>query len=209
MKNRKLLIRMTLMAVFSALSSIFYFVPTFPLPIFPNFLKIQFSTLPAVIAGMTMGPVEGVVILIVKTIIKIPTSSTSGVGELGDLLIGLFTVLATSLIYLVLKKKIFEKKPLIACLISLTFGFIIWIGTALIINAVILVPFYKSAFGFDAIIGKCSNVIPGINETNFMRYYLLAAVLPFNAILAGIVMIVTFLVFNPLALVFKTFVKEN
>jgi riboflavin transporter FmnP len=77
-------------SIFAAMSSVLYCL-RFPLPFFPSFLDVQFSNLPAIIAGFASGPVAGCVIIVVKTILKlfISGSSTSYVGELADLIIGI------------------------------------------------------------------------------------------------------------------------
>lgn len=39
----------------------------FPLPVLPAYLKIDFSDIPALIAAITMGPVAGVLVALMKT----------------------------------------------------------------------------------------------------------------------------------------------
>ena len=73
---------MTKVAIFSAISIVLYFIK-FPLPfLFPDFLDIQFSNLPAILGGLVMGPIGGVLIVVIRTLIKLPFTSTAGVGEL-------------------------------------------------------------------------------------------------------------------------------
>ena len=57
----------------------------FPLPIFPSFLKMDLSDVPAIIGTFTMGTWAGVVVELVKNLLKIIVGSkTSGVGELAN-----------------------------------------------------------------------------------------------------------------------------
>ena len=57
--------------IFSALATILYFV-NFSLPIFPSFLKLHFSDLPALICGFELGPMAGALTVLVKVLIKLP-----------------------------------------------------------------------------------------------------------------------------------------
>ena len=107
MKNKKLIDYISKVAIFSALSFILYLFPKFPLPFFPSFLEIQFSNLPAILGGFVLGPVGGCLIVIVRFVLKLVfgLSSTAGVGETADLLLGICVVLSSSLIYKYNKNK--------------------------------------------------------------------------------------------------------
>ena len=64
-------------AVLSALSFVLYMWVKFPLPmLFPSFLDIQVSELPALIGGFSMGPLAGCVVIVIKCLIKMPFSTT-------------------------------------------------------------------------------------------------------------------------------------
>ena len=107
MKNKKLIDYISKVAIFSALSFILYLFPKFPLPFFPSFLDIQFSNLPAILGGFVIGPLGGCLIVIVRCALKLllGMSTTAGVGEIADLLLGVCVVLSSSLIYKKYKSK--------------------------------------------------------------------------------------------------------
>src|SRR5574344_1733436 len=90
--------KLALISIFGALSSVLYYLK-FPLPIFPSFLQIQFSNLPIIICGFSLGAPSAILALLIKTLIWIMFSSSSGVGELADFIIGLAVVLVTSYVY--------------------------------------------------------------------------------------------------------------
>lgn len=72
------------LAMYSALAFVLYNIK-FPLPfMFPSFLDIQISELPALIAGFSMGPISGCLVIIIKWLLKFPLSSTFFVGEATD-----------------------------------------------------------------------------------------------------------------------------
>ena len=87
-------------AVLTAISLVLYFFCKFDLPfMFPGFLEMQFSELPAILAGFSMGPFAGALVIILKCLIKFPFSSTAFVGEIMDIILGLFYVVPASIIY--------------------------------------------------------------------------------------------------------------
>lgn len=187
-KTRKIVV----VGVFSALSVILYYL-SFPLPIFPSFLKIQFSNIPVLIAGFSLGFPYGVGILAVKAIIHGITNGagTMYVGEIADFLIGICVLLATTLIY----NKNKTKK---GAIIALAVGCGAWIISSALLNWLLLAPTYiELSFKGDVsgFIGMCS-IIKGINESNYMLYYVLFGVVPFNICLSVMVSIVTYLVYK-------------
>lgn len=176
------------LAILAALSVVFYMFLKFPLPFFPSFLDIQFSNLPVILAGFVFGPLEACIICVIRFLVKAPATSTALVGETADLIIGCLVGITTSVIY----KKIHTKK---GGIIALVVGSIVWVGAACIANGFILIPWYMKTYGENAVLGMLS-YMKGINEHNYMLYYILFAVIPFNLLLATIVSLITFFVYK-------------
>jgi len=191
MRNNRIL-QIAIIANLSALSLLFYFVLKFPLPfIFPSFLDIQFSNLPAIIGGFILGPVGGATIIVIRTIIKLPFSTTAGAGEIIDLIIGMSTVLTSSIIY----KKLKTKKGAIIASIC---GMLVWTFVAVMANYLFVIDFYIEFYFNGAVaplVGMLS-VIPGVTVDNYMEKYILFAAIPFNILLSGLVYTITFLVYK-------------
>lgn len=198
--------RMCFIAIFSALSVLFYtIIPKIKLPIFPEFLEINFSMIPIMIASLMLGPIDAFICTIIRFLVKIPMTHTACVGEAADLLIGSVVAIASGLIYNHSKLK---RKELIFFIAAFT----LWILMSVITNMFINIPFYRSAIpgGIDAIIGACNqafslisgNNIITITENNFMFYYIFLAVIPFNIILALIVLIITLLIHKRLKILY-------
>lgn len=205
-KNKILLIAK--IAIFTALSAVLYFI-RFPLPPFPSFLEVQFSNLPVIIGGFIMGPIEGVAIVLLRTIIVLPFSTTQYVGELADLLIGVFVVLTVSFIY----KKVNTKK---GGVLSLGIGIIVWTLSAIFSNKVILLPYYMKVYGLSADnFIDILKVIPWvkifktIDSSNYMRVYIFACVIPFNIVVSTLVSIITFIVYKKVSNVFHKFEEKS
>jgi riboflavin transporter FmnP len=118
-------------------------------------------------------------------------TSTAYVGEIVDVIIGVATVVTSSLIY----KKLHTKR---GAFIAMAAGMFMWTLIAVIANWAFVLDFYLEAFflgNIDDLLGMLS-VIPGINESNYMGKYLLYAILPFNLLLSGIVYGITFIVYK-------------
>ncbi len=191
MRNNKTL-QIVIIANLSALSLLFYFILKFPLPfIFPSFLDIQFSNLPAIIGGFVLGPVGGATIVIIRTLIKLPFSSTAGSGEIIDLIIGMSTVLTSSIIY----KKIKTKK---GAIIASLCGMLVWTFVAVMANYLFVIDFYIEFYfngAVEPLVGMLS-IIPGVTTENYMEKYILFSAIPFNILLSGLVYLITFLVYK-------------
>lgn len=177
-------------AILSALAYILYMFVKFPLPfIFPAFLDIQFSDLPALIGGFAMGPWAGCLIVVVKCLLKMPFSTTACVGELADIIMGIAFVLPAAIVYKKLKKK---KGAFIGCLV----GAVCCIIAAILANWLLLIPFYAKVFGWEAILGMVSSLYAGVTQASFYTYYILLAVIPFNILRCAIVVAFTFLLYK-------------
>jgi tRNA threonylcarbamoyl adenosine modification protein YjeE len=184
-------------AMLTALSFVLYMFAKFPLPfIFPGFLDMQFSDLPALLGGFSLGPCSGGIIIIVKCLLKMPFSSTACVGELADVIIGLANVLPATLFY-----RFFRSRK--GAILSLCLGAISAIVFSLLSNAFILIPFYSKAYGMDVIVKMVESLYQGVSGENFLSYYLPLAVLPFNAIRCLFCAILTYFTYKPLSRALK------
>ena len=148
---------------------------------------------PVLLGGYMVGPLYGVIVVLIRFLVKLPSTHTACVGELADLLIGVLTVLITSVIY----KKFRTKK---GAFISLGSGCLTWVITSLFVNAFILIPTYIQLYfngNVEGLVNMLSN-IPGITTENYLIKYVLFGALPFNTILSLTVCIITFVVYKPL-----------
>lgn len=190
------------LAIFTALSVVLYMFVKFPLPIFPAFLEFQFSDLPALLAGFMMGPVSGTIVLVIRTLIKLPFTGTACVGEAADLIMGLAFVLPAAFIYR-------RRRTLKGAVVALSVGTASTVVAAMIVNRFVLVPFYSLAFGFEAVIGMVKAIFPQITTETFYIYYIFGAVLPFNLMRAVICALLTFLLYKRLKNLFDRIFPEN
>ena len=108
-----------------------------PLPFAPTFYKIDFSEVPVLIGAFTMGPVAGALIELVKILLNllIRGTSTAGVGDLGNFLIGCAMCIPASLIY----QKLHSRK---GAIIGMVTGTVFMTIVGCFINAYLLLPAY-------------------------------------------------------------------
>lgn len=179
--------------IFGAMASILYVVPIFTvkLPFFPAFLSIHLDEIPAFIAGFAYGPVAGLGVILVKTLVKLPFSfaDTMGVGELCDLILSSIYVGVAALIY---KKK----RNLQGVAIAFGVSTAIQIVAAMVVNVYMMVPLYMKVLGLTSgdLLYVMRLAIPSIENVEWS--YALLAVAPFNALKDAIVVAVTFVVYR-------------
>lgn len=180
-------------AVFAAISIVLYIVPyfNFALPIFPTFLKIHIDEIPAFIAGFAYGPLSAVFIIVVKTLAKLPMTSTAGVGELADLVYSIAFVVPAAIYY---KKH----KTIKGALIGLGIATACQLVVACFVTTFLILDFYIFVMGWpeQVILNMCKAVNPHV--TSLRWPFLLMISLPFNALKDAIVIVVTFLLYKRL-----------
>ena len=169
----------------------------FALPIAPNFYKLDFSELPALIAGFAFGPVAGVLVEFVKQVVKlmIKSTSTAFVGDLANYLIGCMLVLPASVIYRFNKSK---RSALIGCAV----GTIVMTIFGTWFNAVYLLPTFARLFGMplDVILGMGAAINPAVtNITNFV----ILMVAPINLIKGISISALTMLIYKKISPIIK------
>ena len=190
MNQSKKLLNIKNMTKISILSVIAFILMQieFPIPIFPSFLKIDLSDLPALVGGFALGPIVGILIELFKNLMHLIQTSTSGVGELANFLVGVALVAPASLIYYRNKTRNKSGSGLVGC----TIGMGIVGGLS---NYYILLPFYANVLKFpiEAIVEMGSLVNSNIVDLNSLIFY---AIIPFN-ILKGIVLsVITMLIYK-------------
>ena len=98
MKSRVNVRKMTVTAMLSAIAFVLMFLDT-AVPIMPSFIKLDLSELPALMAAFALGPVWGVIVCLIKNLLHLLMTTTGGVGELSNFILGAAFVLPAGLIY--------------------------------------------------------------------------------------------------------------
>ena len=174
--------------VLSAIAYILMFI-SIPLPIFPSFLKIDLSDIPAIFGGMSLGPMAGLAIVIVKNFLQgITASTTGGVGEFANVIIGGSYVLIICLFYRKLKS---IKGVLIGGLL----GIVAMTIMGCIMNYYVMIPLYATVYGMplEQIVQLGTVINPKVTDLMTFVIWMIA---PFNILKASIMTAVTMPLFE-------------
>lgn len=124
-----------------------------------GFLEIEISDLPAIIGTMALGPVSGVIIELVKNILKCSATTTGFVGEFANFVINGTFVLVAGLIY---NRKRTKKGALIALLAAT----VVMTVAGILVNLYIMLPLYMASAPFEA---KLSIVLSTVTPFNLAK----------------------------------------
>lgn len=174
-------------AILSAVATVLMFL-SFSLPIVPSFIKLDFSELPALIAAFSMGPVSGVVVCFIKNLVNLAMSTTGGVGELCNFLMGVTFVVPAGLLYKF-------RKDRWGALWGSLLGAVIMAAMSFPINLYISYPAYTVAYGLTIpqILGMYQAINPAV-ET--LAQALLWFNVPFTFFKAACDVAITFAVYK-------------
>lgn len=163
----------------------------FPIPIMPAFVKLDVSELPALIASFAYGPVSGILVCLIKNLIKLPSTSTAAVGELFNFVMGALFVGVAGLIY---KRNKIRKGAIVGALL----GALVMAVVSVPYNYFIVYPAYVVMYHLplDAIIGMYQAINPNVNG---LLACLLVFNLPFTFVKGALDAALCFLVYKPLS----------
>lgn len=155
--NRNGIRYLTVTAMLSAVAYVLMFID-FPIPfLIPSFIQMDISELPALVGAFAFGPVCGVLICLVKNLLHLFITSTGGVGELCNFLLGATFVLAAGLIY---KHKKSKKSALIGALVGAVLMGIISVP----LNYFLTYPIYYNFMSKEAILEAYRAIIPSMKN---------------------------------------------
>ncbi|ADL08624.1 ECF transporter S component [Thermosediminibacter oceani] len=161
----------------------------FPLPLFPEFLKMDLSDLPALLAGFGVGPWAAVAVEVLKNILHaIFKNQTAFVGEIANLLTGTLFVVPAALLYSV-------RKTRTNAILGMVFGTVIMTLGMALANYYVFLPLYAKVFNIplEAIVGMGSSVNSRVVDLKTLVVY---SIVPFNLIKGLILTIITMLIYK-------------
>ena len=163
----------------------------FPIPIMPAFVKLDVSELPALIASFAYGPVSGILVCLIKNLIKLPSTSTAAVGELFNFVMGALFVGVAGLIY---KRNKTRKGAIVGALL----GALVMAVVSVPYNYFIVYPAYVTFYHLplEAIIGMYQAINPGVDG---LLSCLLVFNLPFTFCKGALDAALCFLIYKPLS----------
>lgn len=177
-------------AMLAAVATVLMYME-FPIPIMPAFIKMDISELPALIASYAYGPGAGILVCLIKNLIKLPSTSTAAVGELFNFVMGALFVGVAGIVY---KRKKSRKNAIIGAVA----GAVVMAIVSVPYNYFIVYPAYVVMYHLplEAIIGMYQAINPNVDG-------LLACLVTFNVpftFFKGMVdAVLCFLIYKPLS----------
>lgn len=183
---------LAMVGMLSAVSFILMFLQ-FSVPVMPPFIKLDISELPALLGAFAMGPVEGVVICLIKNLLHLTRTSTVGVGELSNFLLGAVFVFVAGFIYQ-------KKKTRTGAIIASVSGALVMAVFSVASNYFLVYPFYTSLMPMDKIIEAYQMINPKVNG---LLQALIWFNMPFVFCKGMLDVLITFLIYKPLSPIIK------
>ena len=146
----------TVTALMSAAATVLMFV-SFGLPILPSYLKVDFFVLPALLTSFALGPVYGVIVCLVKNLFNVAATTTGGVGELCNFLLGALFVAPAGIIY---RRHRTRSTALIGTLV----GVLTMTVCSFFVNNFLVYPAYLLIMPEQAIVDMYSALVPWADE---------------------------------------------
>lgn len=194
-RNTNNIRRLTMTAMLSAISALLMLLD-FPLPIFPPFIKMDFSDLPAMIAAFSLNPLAGVTVELIKNLVNILLTGTDTgfIGEFANFIIGSALVFPAGLVY----RKYRNKKGAAAA--GMLVGTISMTIIGALANYFVLIPFYTTFMPLETMLEACKAVNPAIDS---VKKLIIFGITPFNILKGSIVSVITFFLYKRIAKAFN------
>lgn len=167
-----------------------------PLPFFPSFLKLDFSSLPGIFAGLAFGPLAGIMVELFKNGLHLLLKNTDGllVGELANFIAGSCFIYTT-----VAMQRLGKGRR------SLIFGFMA--GTLLmtlfmsVANYFVLIPAYAVLYQMP--VEKLLEMF----QMNSLWSLIVYGIAPFNLVKGIVISIVAFFIYIKIKPRLKQFIS--
>ncbi len=186
-QNKRILttFNLTRMALLAAMASVLFLIE---IPVVA-FYKLDLSNIPVLLGAFSMGTVPGLIILAVKNLIGLLHTSSAGIGELADFLMGAALMVPASVLY-------HRNKTRATALTGMAAGTLCAVLVSVLVNKWIMLPFYMGAFHMDMEgILRFANVAAADSEWKL----LLLVTAPFNLLKGLVLSLVTGLIYKPLS----------
>jgi len=178
---------LTTIAILAAISAILFMIE---IPIV-LFYKLDLSSLPVLLGTFALGPVQGLMIQAVKSLLGLLHSSSSGVGELADFIMGAAMLLPAGVIYRFVRNRK-------GAIIGMAVGTVVATIVGVLSNLYIMIPFYCATpyTSLEDIISSGAKLIPAI-DTEFKFVMLITG--PFNLFKWIVISVLTGIAYKPLS----------
>ena len=183
-RNANAMFNLTRCGLLAAMAVILYYIE---IPVVA-FYKLDLSTMPAILAGFAMGPVQGAAVVIVKNLVHMLGTSTACVGEMADIPMSCAFVIPASLLYRRNKTRKGALRAMLAGGAAMTVA-------GVLVNYFILIPAYQVLMNLplEVIIGMGQKVLGFVDSTLKLVIFITA---PFNLLKAAVLSGTTYLLYK-------------
>lgn len=195
MKNTKVQI-ICKVAMLSAIAAILMLLQ-FAIPFVPPFYQMDFSEVIVLLCGFTLGPIAVIICEAMKIILNLLLNGTStlGVGELANFIMGCAFVLPATIFYHRHKSKKHAK-------IGLVLGTLSLCVVSVIMNYLVLLPAYS--YFLDLPLNTLISMGTSVNGSiDSLFTFIMFAVLPFNLLKGILTSIVVLLIYKKVSPLLK------
>lgn len=179
-------------ALLSAVATVLMML-SFNVPLMPSFIKLDLSELPALLASFLFGPISGATVCLVKNLVNVLFTTTGGVGELSNFILGVCFVVPAGLIYRF-------KKSRSSALIGSLSGAVLMAVVSVFSNYYVTYPVYTAFMPMDVILDMYRAINPNV-ETLWDA--LIWFNMPFTFVKGLLSVALSFLIYKPLSHLFK------
>lgn len=184
---------MTVTAMLSAVAfALMFFEFSIPFLV-PSFIQMDLSELPALIGAFAMGPWYGVIICLIKNLIHLLITTTGGVGELSNFILGAAFVLPAGLIY---QRKKTKKNAVIGSVLGAAFMALLSVAS----NYFIVYPVYTAFLPMDTILAMYQEILPSADT---LLKCLVIFNMPFTFVKGMLSVVITLLIYKHISPIIK------
>jgi len=192
---------LAVMGMLGALAAVLMLFEVPLLFVAPNFYGLDLAEVPVLVGTFALGPLGGMIIEVVKILIKLllkPTT-TGFVGEFANLVVGCSLILPAGLIY----QKYKTKKGAVAGMLA---GTITMTAAGVVINALVMLPFYSNFMPLETILAAGSAINPAVSS---IWTFAVICVGPFNLIKGAVVSFITALIYKRISYIIHSVGKSH
>lgn len=184
---------MTVTAMLSAVAfALMFFEFSIPFLV-PSFIQMDLSELPALIGAFAMGPWYGVIICLIKNLIHLLITTTGGVGELSNFILGAAFVLPAGLIY---QRKKTKKNAVIGSVLGAAFMALLSVAS----NYFIVYPVYTVFLPMDTILAMYQEILPSADT---LLKCMVIFNMPFTFVKGMLSVVITLLIYKHISPIIK------
>lgn len=191
--------RLVFTALLSSLAYVLAEFLSFKLPIMPSFLTFDFSDAPAMLASLTMGPVSGGFVCLIKNLLGCITSKTMCIGELSNFILGVSLIVPAGIIA---HGRVKFSRAVIAGAV----GAVVMAVMGFVSNFLLIYPLFGLiGWGTEAIIGMYQEILPSVDN---LAQCLLIFNVPFTFVKGIIAAVFSIVLYKKLRPIFNSMYRE-